>query len=88
MSHEDAAVYRRRAAHLRSLSRQLTTTSSMSLHLHAGADTWYGPRAEACVAELCRAQHDVRDAADDLIGQAIRFERFADDLDAAALRVE
>ncbi len=84
MSYQEAAHYRRRAAHLRSLSHRMTSNAAMSLHLHTGVDTWYGPRADSCTTDLARAQQNVRDAADDLIRQAIGFELRADELDAAA----
>lgn len=88
MSYEQAAVYRRRAAHLRSLATQLGTTPSLSLHLHAGVDTWYGPRAEACANDLALAQQAVRHAVDDLRTQAFAFDRRADELEAAAALAE
>lgn len=86
MSHHEAAVYRQRATHLRNVAAQLSSTPSMTLHAHAGVDTWYGPRADACVAELAHAQQVARDAVDDLVDRAFRFERLAEELDAAALR--
>lgn len=88
MSHRQAAAYRQRAAHLRGLANQLIHTPSMSLHLHAGVDTWYGPRADACATELAIAQHGIREAVDDLRTQAFTFDRRADDLEAAAVRAE
>ena len=88
MSHHQAAVYRQRAAHLRTLASQLADTPSMSLHLHAGVDTWYGPRPDACAADLALAQQAARDAIDDLHTQAFAFDRLADELDAAAFRTE
>lgn len=88
MSHYQAAVYRQRAAHLRALAAQMTSTPSMSLHLHAGVDTWYGPRPDACVTDLALAQQAVRNAADDLQAQAFAFDRRADEVDAAALLAE
>jgi len=88
MSYQQAAVYRRRAAHLLHLATQISTTPSMTLHLHAGVDTWYGPRADACASDLERAQQAVHDAVDDLRTQAFTFERRADELEAAALQAE
>ena len=88
MSHYQAAVYRQRAAHLRTLATQIDATPSMSLHLHAGVDTWYGPRPDSCMTDLVAAQRAVRDAADDLQRQAFTFERRADELEAAAIRAE
>jgi hypothetical protein len=58
----------------------------MTLHLHAGVDTWRGPRADGCATDLRRAQQDVREAADELDVRASRFERQADELDAALIR--
>ncbi len=88
MSHHQAAVYRQRAAHLRTLASQLAHTPSMSLHLHAGVDTWYGPRPDACAADLALAQQAVHNAIDDLHAQAFAFDRRADELAAAAFRAE
>ena len=88
MSHREAAVYRQRAAHLRALARQIADSPSMTLHLHAGVDTWYGPRADACTTELASAQHTVREAVDELHTQSFVFDRHAEELEAAALRAE
>ena len=88
MSYEQAAVYRRRAAHLRSLAAQLGSTPSLSLHLHAGVDTWFGPRADACLDDLACAQRAVHHAVDDLRTQAVAFDRHADELAAAAARAQ
>lgn len=88
MSYQQAAAYRGRAAHLRSLASQLGTTPSMHLHLHAGVDTWYGPRADACASDLARAQQAVHHAVDELRRQAFTFDRRADELEAAAAQVK
>ena len=88
MSHYQAAVYRQRAAHLRTLATKIENTPSMSLHLHAGVDTWYGPRPDACATDLALAQQAVRDAIDDLHTQAFAFDRRADELTAAGIRAE
>jgi hypothetical protein len=88
MSHHQAAAYRRRAAHLRALANQITHTPSMSLHLHAGVDTWHGPRADACATELANAQHTVREAVDELHTQSFIFDRRAEELEAAAIRAD
>ncbi len=52
MPHRQAAAYRQRATHLRTLATEMVNTPSMSLHLHADVDTWYGHRADAYVTEL------------------------------------
>ena len=88
MPHRQAAAYRQRAAHFRTLATDMTNTPSMSLHLHAGVDTWYGPRADACATELTSAQHAVREAADDLRTRAFVFDRRAEELEAAIVRAE
>ena len=88
MPHHQAADYRRRATQLRTLAARLENTPSMSLHLHAGVDTWYGPRPDACLTELARARQAVRDAADELQVRAVAFDRLADDLETAAIRAE
>jgi len=88
MSHRQAAAYRQRATHLRTLANQIAGTPSMSLHRHADVDTWYGPRADACATELAGAQQAVREAVDDLHTQAFAFDRHADELDATAIRAQ
>jgi hypothetical protein len=88
MPHHQAADYRRRATQLRTLAARLENTPSMSLHLHAGVDTWRGPRPDACVTDLAVAQRAVRDAADELQVRAFAFDRLADDLETAAIRAE
>ncbi|MFT4658391.1 MAG: hypothetical protein ACJAXA_001650 [Candidatus Aldehydirespiratoraceae bacterium] len=88
MSHYQAAVYRNRAAHLRALATKMTNTPAMTLHLHAGVDTWHGPRAFACVTDLRTAQRAVEYAIADLHTEAGRFEATADRLEAAAFAVE
>lgn len=88
MSHAEAAVQRERASRLRSLAVRMRTTPAMSLHLHAGVDTWYGPRAEACTSDLSRIQRAVATAADDLDLRARWLDRTADELTVAALRAE
>lgn len=85
MVHPEALAYRRRAGELRALARTMRTMQSMSLHLHAGVDTWYGPRAQACTDHLGRARQAVHDAADELEIRAIGFERLADELVAQAV---
>jgi hypothetical protein len=86
MPHSQANDYRQRAAHLRTLAAQIEHTPSMTLHLHASVDTWYGPRPDLCASDLALAQQAARDAAVDLRNQAFRFDRRADELDADALR--
>lgn len=60
----------------------------MTLHLHAGVDTWYGPRADTCTSELAAAQHAAHEAIDELRTQSFAFDRRADELEAAAIRAE
>lgn len=88
MSHVQAANLRRRAAHLRTLASQMEHTPSMSLQSHATVDTWRGPGAQACTDDLAAAQRAVRLAIDDLADRAWRFDRTADELEAAAIRAE
>lgn len=88
MSHHAAAAYRQRASRLRNLAHQMTSTSAMSVHNHAGASTWHGPRADACLHALTSAQHGIYRATDDLLDTSWRFDRIADELEAAALRAE
>ena len=84
MSHHLANVYRRRARHLRELAWQINDTPALRLHLHAGVDTWRGPRPLATIGDLQRAQDEIRREVDDLQIRASRFDREADRLDAVA----
>jgi len=86
MSYDHAANARQRATHLRTLAAQMVHTPAMSLHVHAGVDTWHGPRADACIDQLRRAQQQVHRAADELDARALRLEREAEALEAAAFR--
>lgn len=88
MSHTQAALYRRRAAHLRTLAYQMQHTPSMNLQTHATADTWHGPCAQECNQSLATAQRAVHLAIDDLGNRSWRFDRDADELEAAAIRAD
>jgi len=88
MSHEHAAHYRRRAAHLRKLAHQMQATPSMSLQTYSTVETWHGPQAQRSNDDLARAQRAVHLATDDLADRAWRFDRTADDLEAAAIHAE
>ena len=88
MSHAQAAQYRRRAAHLRTLAYQMQHTPSMTLQTHATVDTWHGPCAEECTQSLASAQRAMHLAIDDLGGRAWRFDRYADELEAAAIQAD
>jgi hypothetical protein len=88
MSHQQAAVYRQRAAHLRTLAAKLEHTPSMYLERDAGVDTWFGPRADACCQALAAAQRTARDAVDDLRTRAWHFDRTAEQLETAAVAAD
>ncbi len=88
MSHAQAAYYRRRADHLRTLAHQMRNTPSMTLQTHTTVDTWQGPRAQECTQNLATAQRAVHLAIDDLGDHAWRFDRHADDLEASAIRAD
>ena len=88
MSHAQAAHYRRRAAHLRTLAYQMQHTPSMTLQTHATVDTWHGPCAQECNQNLASAQRAVHLAIDDLGDRAWRFDRDADELEAAAIQTD
>ncbi len=80
-----ATRLRQRAATLRALARRIESLSVLELHRKAGADTWVGPSPYVC-AEMLRAHRErLLAAADDLWATASRFEREADEIDAAAL---
>jgi hypothetical protein len=84
MSHEQAAQYRQRATHLRTLALTIESAPPMRLDEDAGVETWFGPRADACRMSLAAAQRCARSAADDLRMRARHFEQTADQLDVAA----
>lgn len=88
MSHAQAAQYRRRATHLRTLASQMQHTPSMTLQTHATVDTWHGPCAQECNQNLATAQRAVHFAIDDLDSRAWRFDRDADELEAAAIHAD
>ncbi|MET0325862.1 MAG: hypothetical protein ABW122_06310 [Ilumatobacteraceae bacterium] len=79
-----AAVYRQRAAELRRLADRLDDSPVLTLHQWAGPETWTSPRVEEYRAQLTVDQAQIRDAADDLRREAWRFDRRADELEAAA----
>lgn len=84
MTHEQAAAYRRRADHLRSLALRIEHTPAMSIEHHADVDTWFGPRPEACRTSIATAQQAARSAAAELRSAAWRFDQHAVALEAAA----
>ena len=88
MSHQQAADYRQRAAHLRTLATALENTPAMHLDRLCGVSTWHGPRASACEADLFAAQRGARQAIDDVRATAWRFERTAEELDFVAIAAE
>lgn len=88
MSHAQAAQLRGRAAHLRTLAYQMQHTPSMTLQTHATVDTWLGPSAQRCNENLATAQRAAHLAIDDLGDRAWRFDRQADELEAAAIRAD
>jgi hypothetical protein len=88
MSHAHAARYRGRAAHLRTLAYQMGHTPSMTLQSHATVDTWHGPCADECNQKLAIAQRAMHLAIDDLDDTAWRFDRRADELEAAAIQAD
>lgn len=80
-----ATRLRQRAATLRALARRIESLAVLDLHRQAGADTWVGPSPYMC-AEMLRAHRGrLLAAADDLWATASRFEREAEEIDAAAL---
>ena len=60
----------------------------MTLQTHSTVDTWVGPCAQACNQNLATAQRAVHHAIDDLGDRAWRFDRTADELEAAVIREE
>ena len=60
----------------------------MTLHTHATVDTWIGPFADECAQHLATAQRAVHLAIDDLGDRAWRFDRHADELEAAAISAD
>lgn len=83
-SSPEASRLRERAATLRRLARRIDGLRLLELHRDVGPDTWVGPTPQHC-AHLVEV-HRVRllAAADELYASAARFERQADQFDAAA----
>lgn len=78
------AALRLRAHRLRELATAIETMPAMSLDTHAGEETWQGQRPMLCRTLLSTNQHQLHGAADDLRVHALRLERDAEELDAAA----
>ena len=56
----------------------------MRLDQYAGVDTWSGARPDLCRVTLITNQQQLHAAADDLRGNAYRFEQQARELEAVA----
>lgn len=76
---------RQRAATLRALARRIESLTVLDLHREAGPDTWVGPSPHTCAETLRAHRGRLLAAVDDLRATSSRFERQADELDAAAL---
>lgn len=84
MSNSHASALRQRAHSLRLHADRIERTPAMSLERFATVDTWRGPRPNHCLQLLHAAQHRMHGAAEELRLHAWRFDRRADDLEAAA----
>lgn len=63
-------------------------TASMTLQTHSTVEAWHGPCAQDCNEQLATAQRAVHLAIDELGTRAWRFDRLADELEAAAVRAD
>jgi hypothetical protein len=63
-----------RAVALRSLSLRLHTCRARSLFSRAGTDTWIGPTPQRCLDDLVRVSRSIARAADELTAAARRLE--------------
>jgi len=82
MANTPADQLRTRATTLRAFATQLRGLDALDLVRRAGADTWLGPSAEQCRAELLGARRELQRAGDEVLIAAHRLERRAADLDA------
>jgi len=88
MSRQQAADYRRRATHLRSVAAQIDDAPALRLATHTGPSTWLGPRADASEFALRASIWGAVSAAGELRSTAWVFEQRAAELEAAALAAE
>ena len=77
----DATELRRRAAALRGLARVIEELPLAELRRRAGPDTWVGPTADRCTAEMVALGRRCSGAADDLVRRARVLDRQADEVD-------
>ena len=75
---------RERALALEALAGRLHRLSVLSLHLAAGPSTWVGPSPQACLDDLRASRGRLQQQVEELVQEARRFNRIADDMDAAA----
>ena len=83
MSAQQVARLRQRAAHLRDFAARMERTPALKLGDRAGVDTWRGPKAHGCEADLHRYRQRIHAEADGLRTQAWLFEQRAAEIEAA-----
>jgi len=85
MPNDDAAALLVRSARLTILSAQLRTTPAAFLHLKAGTDTWVGPTPSRCFDDLTHVARSIHRAADDLLAAAVKLQKQAELILSAGL---
>lgn len=85
MSATPADRLRQRATTIRLLAHRMRRLHVLELTAQAGPTTWVGPSPRACADDLRSRRGRLLQAADELLGEARRFERIAADLDATAV---
>ena len=84
MANDDAAELIRRATALRLLALRLGWSKARWLSTLAGSETWIGPTPSLCREDLRRVRVTIERAADDLAAAALRLESQARDLSAGS----
>jgi len=75
---------RTRAVALRALADRLRRLDVLTLHLHAGTDTWVGPSPQRCADALRAHRLALLRRAELLDATARRMQRRADELESLA----
>lgn len=77
MPNPEAAELHRRAAALRAFAARLDAAEVNTLASRAGTDTWLGPAADDCLADLTTTRRGVLGSADELRASARALDQRA-----------